>query len=636
MKSKSILVLAALLLVACVREGFLPDKDEIKTFDCFIVTVEDSPMTKVHMEDGGAVKWDVGDCIGVYSDMQAPVRFYRQADGQFRAENGEAVKGTYFYAYSPYDGFKYQASDPLCLTTENSGSIYVEGQEQWSLPMVAKGDDNQLLFKQVSGVLGFQVSASFPIEIIQLRTNDGTETLAGPCVIDLSQQKPMLTQTKIGEGYSNSIGRVNDVSFLEAKTVFFSLPASSRRSGVSLELSGNVPHSGEAFSFTKTTLKSFEIERGIIKTFPLIDLDKELGFTQFGKLSLSKEEVIVSHQSGSEKVQLTYGGRWKLSSDSAWCRVTPSEGTLDATLQIEVEENDGLEDRVATLTVFSMDDDQRAQIIVRQPSGAASSTDWRYRKFAHRSLLQKFTSVHCGYSPAFESLLDVVNAEFMRKCERMDAYGNMLASDPLSVAGIERLEALYVLDGYPFGFLDGRIQLKNCPDYSYFKEVFESAVLQQESLYPAASGVSFSSSLAGSVLSVDGTFYAHEAEEFKLSLFLLEDNVEHEGVLHNHVLRLSLGDILGDGIEISQKNTSRDFQYSASLPEGCNPENLSILVVTYRQYGNQRVERTMYYGDYYVDNCRRAKLGETVQLELYGYLDDGGNEGLKPGDEITF
>ena len=100
---------------------------------------------------------------------------------------GEAVKGTYFYAYSPYDGFKYQASDPLCLTTENSGSIYVEGQEQWSLPMVAKGDDNQLLFKQVSGVLGFQVAASFPIEIIQLRTNDGTETLAGPCVIDLSQ-----------------------------------------------------------------------------------------------------------------------------------------------------------------------------------------------------------------------------------------------------------------------------------------------------------------------------------------------------------------------------------------------------------------------------------------------------------------
>ena len=40
--------------------------------------------------------------------------------------------------------------------------------------------------------------------------------------------------------------------------------------------------------------------------------------------------------------------------------------------------------------------------------------------------------------------------------------------------------------------------------------------------------------------------------------------------------------------------------------------------------------------DYYVDNCRKARVGEEAKLEFNGYLGGGGNEGIGIDDSISF
>ena len=84
MKSRLTLLLAlgVLLFLGCVREEIGGDS-AIKTFDCFTVSVEKSSGTKVHLEGGVDVGWNVGDRIGVYSDTQEPVPFTYESDGKF-------------------------------------------------------------------------------------------------------------------------------------------------------------------------------------------------------------------------------------------------------------------------------------------------------------------------------------------------------------------------------------------------------------------------------------------------------------------------------------------------------------------------------------------------------------------------
>ena len=163
-----------------------------------------------------------------------------------------------------------------------------------------------------------------------------------------------------------------------------------------------------------------------------------------------------------------------------------------------------------------------------------------------------------------------------------------------------------------------------------------SSVTNQESLYPVATGTTFNSSLSGRTLSVQGKLYSHEAELFKLTVYVLEDNVVFGEKIYNNVLRLSLTDVLGDEIRIETKNTTKDFQYNVTIPDGYKTENLSLLVIVQRQYGTQTPIRDLYYGDYYVDNCRRVKVGKEAKLEVYDNVSGGGNEGINPGDEITF
>lgn len=634
---KILFFLATLPLVAaCVRET-LVEEPGVKTFNCFTVSVEETEMTKVHTEEGGVIKWDSWDCIGIYSDIQGPVPYYRYANGVFL---GDEVSGTQFFAFYPYSDFTYDENNPQKLIFNNTGGSYYENNNyHWFVPMVAKSNDNHLHFRQTGGALRFRIYASFPIQRVILNSNSiSMEQLFGPSLVDMCNEIPYLERINSEKTYTSKEVWAGSASFNEGNDVWFSLCPGNIGGGFNVEIQGIVPHSDEPFTFIKETKKPVLIERGKMKTY-VINLDEEVGFTSYGKLSLSQEEAIISPSGGNVTVKLVYGGRWKVESDASWCSVSPSEGALDAALRIEVDASDGSQDRVANLTVSSLDDSQQKVICIKQIS-TASAADWRNCRFGHHSLLIKFTSVYCEFSQMFNDNWNSLDASTRENCHRIDTYGNLLSSDtgpgdPFYVEGVNRLESLYQIGGYPFGILDGRTLIENRTDASYFRELFNVPIQDQKEVYPATTGIAFSSTLLGKEVTVEGMVYAHEAEDYKLTVYLIEDGVPYADTTFDLMLRASLSDILGDVFTISEKNGTYSFRYSASLPDTVNPENLSVLISTYRKFGEHPVIRSHYYGEYYVDNCRKAPLGDTAVLETYGYLDNnGGNEGLQPGDEI--
>ena len=272
MRKHALLFISLLTAFACVREETVDTG--VKTFDCFTVSVEDSPMTKVHMEDGGAVKWDVGDCIGVYSDMQAPVPYYRGEDGKFY---GEKVSGKTFYAFYPYSERAYDS--------ENPSIIKYNLWDSSSLPMVAKSKENRLVFKQTCGILHFAVYGEQKLKSIQLLAND-QEVLEGEGVIDLEDNTPIFRITDENHIFWRKYTCQNPVllSITEAFDVYFILPPMKFSDGFSVELQY------EDGVVSKTTFKPVTISRSVMTNYS-VDVDS-LAEEDASALDVERESLV--------------------------------------------------------------------------------------------------------------------------------------------------------------------------------------------------------------------------------------------------------------------------------------------------------------------------------------------------------
>lgn len=317
MKSKIILSFTALLLVACVRESVQPEENGPKTFDCFTVSMEDSPMTKVHMEDGGAVKWDVGDCIGVYSDTQAPVPYYRGEDGKFY---GDPITGTEFYAFYPYWAFEYDSDNPAslkCISLE-SYTVSKSFTGRMNFPMVAKSESSHLFFKQTCGLIHIRMQSSRYLQSIELRSNH-KEAVAGGGSISLQDENPTFCLS-IGNGtvtdnYDSNIGPVpyshpfipDDAKDDGLWDFYIPMPEMTLQEGFFLSI-----YYDDYSLVRKNIKKLFEIKRGY-EYHSLLDLDSIIE---------ENEEEIQRERSALVKLYESLGGEHWINQDN-WCSDKP-------------------------------------------------------------------------------------------------------------------------------------------------------------------------------------------------------------------------------------------------------------------------------------------------------------------------
>lgn len=257
MRRRLLPFISLLIAFACVREEAVDTG--VKTFDCFTVTVEDSPMTKVHMEDGGVVKWDNLDRIGVFSDTQGIVPYSKGDDGKF---HGETVTGNVFYAIYPYDEALYDPDDPTVLKLGHGGIML----------MTAKSEGNNLFFKQACGLLHFRIQTAAEDVFVSLQGNQFE--WIGEGQVDLKETNPTFRLSGFGAEGDHSFYQSSRLTRKEGSywDVYVPMPVGELEAGFDASVSGY--RAGVLdYEFKKRTLKSVNLSRGQMYTFTINDVD---------------------------------------------------------------------------------------------------------------------------------------------------------------------------------------------------------------------------------------------------------------------------------------------------------------------------------------------------------------------------
>ena len=253
MRIRYFVILLLLMMTGCAKEQF-SEQNGIRTFDCFTVKMEEDPVTKAHIEATGAVKWDVGDRIGVYSDIQGPVEFTRGDDGRFY---GETVSGTKFYAFYPWDSFQYDVENPLTLKIVPS---VFWGGGVMSSPMVAVTQNNTLQFKQAVGLLHFHMKGSKHLGNLCLYSNDSTTKINGEGLVDLSQDMPVLYMNPETTWSSFSVIVDQNNADRGEWDVYFPLPPLTLPEGFTLLIDCTDPTTSENYSLERPC-RSFRVSQ---------------------------------------------------------------------------------------------------------------------------------------------------------------------------------------------------------------------------------------------------------------------------------------------------------------------------------------------------------------------------------------
>ncbi len=335
---------------------------------------------------------------------------------------------------------------------------------------------------------------------------------------------------------------------------------------------------------------------------------------------LSTNKVSVPAAGGEFTVKVTANIGYYISSMPDWIKEVSKEEnpkTHVTTHVFKAESNKDEDDR-SGVVVFCNDSQVCIPVTVSQPG----SSNWMVKGFYHRSLVMRFTATWCSNCPNMADALKKAQKELPDKLEVISLHGS---NSELEFGGTDALQYEYgAISAYPTAVVDGRIAVENNLNQSEIIKDVKEAYKMTESVYSTATGVSFSSSLSNDRLTVDVNLYAIYPEEYKVTVFILEDNIVAEQIgseegkdyVHNSVVRASLTDALGNKVTTTAAYEEKPLKYILDIPSGVNPDNLRILVYTQRQYGSQDAIKSAGFGDWYVDNCAVAKIGETLELKL--------------------
>lgn len=241
-------------------------------------------------------------------------------------------------------------------------------------------------------------------------------------------------------------------------------------------------------------------------------------------------------------------------------------------------------------------------------------------KFNQNVLIEDFTGTWCGYCPRISYAIELVEEQttdaYVVAIHRGSTNPSSGSYDPYNYSA-GALENLIGLEGYPTGMLN-RTTEWNSPEPSYVNQVINLTSGQ------ADVGLALSPTLNDNTMNIDvnvkfgGQFSASNA---KLVVYVLEDSLEFNqtnytsyygggsvipNFEHNHVLRASLTNLLGDQIPASEYSADNVYQvnFNGAVPSNvANTENMSVVAVVIDGSSNAAV------------NVRGADFGDTQTFE---------------------
>ena len=369
-----------------------------------------------------------------------------------------------------------------------------------------------------------------------------------------------------------------------------------------------------------------------------LDITQDTDFVEIFELSASSFEL--PQEGGCVEVRVNTNVDYYFDVIDEWIAESPTKVLNEYLHVFEVAPNDSEQQRTGTITFCSGDLCHPVTIVQagKEPENEnqggeetgggnmeSGSGDWTSAEFRHKSLAVRVTADWCGYCPymasAFEKALEM-------RPEGLELV-SLHASGGLFFTAADSMIDKYYITGYPTGIIDGRAKVPNYSSATVGANFVMYVVYETESNYPTTTGISFTSSLEGSNLSVDLDLYIKKADNYKITVLLLEDNIfayQNGGgsnYEHDHVVRKALSSPTGDFIIVTEDNTIWKKNYQVTVPSSCDMSNLRVLVYVQKPYGEQNVVQSVSgveYGDFggwYVDNSLSAKTGTTAELVCY-------------------
>ena len=275
MKALKRIAYAACLSIAFVLSGCSDNElqndesvishEDVKTFSSFNVSVEDSPVTRAHLENGTQMVWDEEDVIGVYSDKEGVVPFTYAGNNTFTSK--KPVSGTKFYAYYPYNENNVADANNKGTVFFTLPELFTDDRIANAMPMVAVSNDNNLHFKQTVGLMHFTLGGEQHILGVKYESK-GHESVAGSMIVKMLDDEPIMSPT---EGNVTTLVKIEcDITLGadETKDFYFPVPAGSYTEGFVLSI--ETPEG----TFFKSKNAPMDITRAKIHSFPAFKTDR--------------------------------------------------------------------------------------------------------------------------------------------------------------------------------------------------------------------------------------------------------------------------------------------------------------------------------------------------------------------------
>ena len=235
-----------------------------------------------------------------------------------------------------------------------------------------------------------------------------------------------------------------------------------------------------------------------------------------------------------------------------------------------------------------------------------------YPSIVRRHAVLNMTSVHCEH-------YQVVNSRLRTD---KNTYGDLfeyisIFSAGSNISGNQPEASQYGTSYFPTVYIDGRRESDAEPE----KIVKFSA--ETDAVYPPLTSIGMSSSYDSGTRTVtaDLKVYAYKAGTYRITTFFMQDKMVVEGKYQYNVARFTITPsestfVPGQDYELSAGENT--IQLSKKLPSGYTSAT-GYYLFTYIQvpYGDYPVMRDgNYTGNYYIDNCRVAAIGTTVEPEV--------------------
>ena len=601
--------------------------------DFFITATCGDPDSRTQRDMDGHMYWNPGDEIAVVvfnkssakltpivkfvatNDFpSATAKFRPAADQEFDYQSFKEVWDNEEYDHIAV--YPYQSNLPMGY--EGSYSRYVvrytypftqDGVPgtfaRGSYPSLAWSHDSNFSFKHPMSGLKFSLQSENVVKATLSVTTDNKNSWFAVnkknyIFIKEDGTASLYCQSDSDSEFTNSLDLIpQGGKFTPGKPYYFVCPPCSWIETITLTL-----ERADGAKLARTVYKEYTFKSGTFAA--MMDVDNGCEWKTDVPV-VDPTEIEVGKYGGEITFGVKCAADYTVESDADWLLEMDAEGDAlsgTRTHTFVVKRNDGAA-RSATINVKN--DAASVPVTVNQVAGEAMQ-DYPSIVRHHSALIVNNAS--CAHYSVVNSKLKSFKASHGDMMEFINIFTNSSYRDePFNESD------QYNHNYFPDIVLDGRRKSED-------DDVILKCFAETDAVYPPMTSIGVSSSIEGTTLTIDLKVYAYKAGTYRISAYMAYTAQAVGSFNINNVARVHATDnpdsgIAGQEYELTAGINTIHLTKTIKASYANNIPYLSIFAYVQVPYGDLPVLRDGdYKGNLYVDNCRLAPVGTTVEPEV--------------------